>query len=60
MLFKKKPVTREEQIAALKEAVKLWNAGKHCRAAELYQRYGFTDQQFSQALVMYNRSVNKK
>ena len=60
MLFKKKPVTREEQIAALKEAVRLWNIGKYRRAVELYQRYGYTDQQFSQALVMYNRSVNKK
>ena len=60
MLFKKKPITREEQIAALKEAVKLWNAGKHRRAVELYQRYGYNDKQFSQALVMYNRSENKK
>lgn len=59
MLFKRKPITREEQIAALKEAVRLWRIGKHQRAVELYKRYGITDRQFSQALVGSMHSEDK-
>lgn len=56
MLFQRKPITKEKQISALKQAVKLWNSGKPKRAVELYKRYGITDAQFSKALIIYNRS----
>ena len=50
-MFERKPITEEEKLSALREAVRLWRAGKYKRAVELYQRYGITDGEFSRALV---------
>ena len=50
-MFKRKPITEEEKLKVLREAVRLWRMGKYKRAEDLYQRYGITDRQFSQALV---------
>ena len=50
-MFKRKPITEEEKLKVLREAVRLWRVGKYRRAVELYQIYGITDGEFSRALV---------
>ena len=58
-MFERKPITKEQQMSALREAVRLWRTGKYKRAVDLYQRYGITDRQFSQALVGSMHSGDK-
>ena len=58
-MFERKPITKEQQMSALREAVRLWRMGKYKRAVDLYQRYGITDRQFSQALVGLMHSEDK-
>ena len=60
-MFKRKPITREEKIAALKEAVRLWNIGKYSRAVDLYKRYEITDKEFTRALhIVRNQERRQK
>lgn len=58
-MFKRKPITEEEKLSALRESVRLWQMGKYQRATELYRRYGITDREFSRALVTYMHMEDK-
>lgn len=55
-LFKKPAITPEEKAAALKQAVRLWLADKYSHAVDLYKRYGISDAEFTQAMLIASRN----
>ena len=59
MLFKRKPITKEERVQAVKAAVAYWNQGNYTRSREICKKYGITDEQFSKALIIIMHGEGK-